>query len=121
MPVGDGNAPGVVIQARAVDTLLSGFPVREPRGALVAGAIALSAGIVAFAALCGASPVPSLAGAGAFAAAYLATAVLLFQAGQWLVPMVTPVLLLLAGAALALGLRRALPPHPSCAGKGPKR
>jgi serine/threonine protein kinase len=121
VPTGDGSAPGVLIQAHAVDTLLSGFPVREPQGPLVAGAIALSIGMVAFAALCGASSLPSLAGTGALIAAYLGSAVLAFRAGQWLVPMVTPVLLLLAGVTLALALRRALPPHPSSSGKGPKK
>lgn len=120
VPTGDGTAPGVVIQAQAVDTILSGFPVREPRDTLVAGAIALSVGMVAFAALCGASPVPSLVGAAALVVVYLGAAVLLFRAGQWLVPVATPVLLLLVGLTLAMSLRTALPPHPLKARKGPK-
>jgi serine/threonine protein kinase/CHASE2 domain-containing sensor protein len=121
VPVGSGTAPGVVIQALAMDTILSGFPVREPRGPLVAGAVAVSVGMVAFAALFGASRVPPLAGTAAVVAAYLGTAVLAFRTGRWLVPVVTPVVLWLAGAALAMGLRAALPPRPLTAGKGRKR
>jgi serine/threonine protein kinase/CHASE2 domain-containing sensor protein len=120
VPVGSGTAPGVVIQALAMHTILSGFPVREPRGPLLAGAIALSVGMVAFAALGGASRVPSAVGAAALVVAHLGTAVFAFRAGQWLIPVVAPVVLWLAGWALAVGLRAVLPPHPLSAGKGPK-
>jgi CHASE2 domain-containing sensor protein len=120
VPIASGAAPGVVIQAQTMDTLLSGFPVREPRSPLLAAAIALAVGMVAFAALCAASRVRSGVTAAALIAVYLGTAVIAFRAGSWLVPMVTPVALGLVGWALAMGLRAVLPPHPLAAGKGPK-
>jgi serine/threonine protein kinase/CHASE2 domain-containing sensor protein len=121
VPGGEGTVPGVVIQVRAMDTILAGFPVREPRGLLLAAAIALSVGVVAFLALCAASRVPSVLGAAALVAGYLGTAVLAFRAGHWLLPVVAPLLLCLGGWALGLGLRGVLPPHPSSGGKGSKK
>ena len=118
VPVGDGTTAGVLIQALAVNTLLSGFPVREPPGLLLAGALAVAVGVVAFAALSRASLVPAAIGAALLAATHLASAVLVFRTGRWLVPMAAPALLLVAGAALAVGLRAALPAHPLRAGKG---
>jgi serine/threonine protein kinase len=113
VPVGEGVEPGVLVQARAVNTILAGFPVREVPGGLVAMMLALAcAGVIALG-LCGRSRWPAVAAASGLAAAHLGAAAWLAGAGgRWLVPVAAPVLALGVATVATLVLRRLLPPHP---------
>jgi serine/threonine-protein kinase len=113
VPVGEGVEPGVLVQARAVDTILAGFPVREVPGGLVAMMLALAcAGVIALG-LCGRSRWPAVAAASVLVAAHLVAAAWLGRAGgRWLVPVAAPVLALGVATVATLVLRRLLPPHP---------
>jgi serine/threonine-protein kinase len=102
----------LTLQALLIDTLAVGLPVREPpRAPFLAGA-ALWAGLAAAAALLARRPLPLLAVLLAGLLIYLLLSVPVFQRMGLLLPVTIPLLPALGALALAVILRRALPPLP---------
>jgi len=110
-PARSDRLPGALVQARTIDTILTGFPLREaPAAALllwVGGVVAAVVGAV----LC--SPSARWAAPALLVAAALQVGgpALAFRHGT-LLPVATPLLLLLVAAALALLYRRFLSARP---------
>ncbi len=103
---------GLTLQALLVDTIAAGRPVREaPRNPFLAGA-ALWAGLAAAAVLLARRPAPILAVLLAGLLIYIALSVPVFQRMGLLLPVTPPLLPALGALALAVILRRALPPIP---------
>jgi CHASE2 domain-containing sensor protein/tRNA A-37 threonylcarbamoyl transferase component Bud32 len=103
---------GVIVHALTIETILSGFPVRQPATAAVAGAAGIACGLLCAAILLGTSP----RGVGVTAAlagvAYVAGAFLLFRFARVILPVVGPLLMLGVGAAVAWWIRLRRPAFP---------
>jgi serine/threonine protein kinase len=110
---GSTRVPGAIVQARAVDTILSAFPVREASGWIVMLWVATAVGAGVLALLCIRSMRWAISAVGLIAAWLVVVAAAAFRFGGWLVPVAAPLLLLLAAGALALSARRVLPPCPA--------
>jgi len=107
---GRATLPGVLVQARAIDTILAGFPIREAVGSLVLAGTATLAGLVAAAVLLG-----GRVGIGATPVALVAWPVAAwagFVLSRRIVPVAAPIVLIASVAILALLLRRVLPAPP---------
>jgi eukaryotic-like serine/threonine-protein kinase len=115
-PAGSASIPGVLLQTRAIDTILHGFPVREVPGPAVLVALALAAAALAGSVLCGATARRPVGVAAATIACLPPAAFLVFHVSGRLVPVAAPALLLLAVTGLALALRGGLPAPPSIGG-----
>jgi serine/threonine-protein kinase len=110
--------PGIVLQAVAVDTILSGFPVREA-GGQASGALFVTACALCFFALL-ASP-RLLAATAALTAALclgVAAAFGVFLAERVVVEMAGPLIAVGLGVALAVALRARLRPFPAAGPHG---
>jgi CHASE2 domain-containing sensor protein len=103
---------GLTLQALLVDTLAAGAPVREPGRLPVLLAAAVVGGLAAAAVLCNRRVGPSVAALAAATVLYLALSFPAFARAGLLLPISLPVLLTLLTLALALVLRRRLPPAP---------
>jgi CHASE2 domain-containing sensor protein len=108
-PGGPSFMPGALIQARAVDTILSGFPVRELPGSILIVIVALGVTVMVVGLLQASTPTESLALAGAIVVVYLGFSWMAFRQGGFLVPVAAPLALLLLAAAAALALRSVHP------------
>jgi serine/threonine protein kinase len=103
---------GLTLQARLVDTLVGGLPIREPRKTPFLAGAALWISLASVAALLARRPAPLLAALLGGLTLYLGLSIPIFQKTGLLLP-VTPLFLPTLGAlALALILRRALAPIP---------
>jgi CHASE2 domain-containing sensor protein/tRNA A-37 threonylcarbamoyl transferase component Bud32 len=103
---------GLGLQALLVDTIAAGQPVREPRRGPFVALAALLLGVALAGILCLPRARPAVL---ALAAALLLYLALSFPAFWWagrIFPVALPGLLAAGGAALALALRRRLPPAP---------
>lgn len=117
VPRGPGSPatlPGAMIQARAIDTILAGFPIREPWGPIPPLALALVVAATAVGLLVTGSLGWSLVGATAVAGLHVLLAWVAFRYGGHLVPIAAPLALFVLGLAMTVALRRwAFPPAPS--------
>jgi len=103
---------GLTLQARLVDTLLAGLPIREPRRAPFLAGAALWSVLAAAVALLARRPVPILGALLGGVLLYLGLSIPVFLKTGLLLPWTPLVLPVLGALALALTLRRALPPIP---------
>jgi CHASE2 domain-containing sensor protein/tRNA A-37 threonylcarbamoyl transferase component Bud32 len=103
---------GLTLQALLIDTIATGLPVREPPRAPFLAGTALWAGLAAAAALLVRRPFPLLAALLGGLLLYLVLSVPVFQQMGLLLPVTLPLLPALGALALAVILRRALPPIP---------
>ncbi|HEY0512266.1 MAG TPA: protein kinase [Thermoanaerobaculia bacterium] len=103
---------GLMLQARLVDTLLAGMPVREPPKAPFLAAAALWSGLAAAATLLVRRPVRILAALFGGVMLYFALSITIFRSTGLLLPVTVLLLPALGALALATILRRALPPIP---------
>jgi serine/threonine protein kinase len=103
---------GLMLQARLVDTLVAGLPVREPgKGPFLAGA-ALWSGLAAAAALLARRPVLLIFTLLGGLTLYLVLSITIFGSTGLLLPVAAPLLPALGALTLAVALRRALSPIP---------
>lgn len=102
---------GLMLQARVVDTLIAGLPVREPRKSPFLAGAALWSGLAAAVALLAWRPFRILLLLLGGLALYLVLSITIFQSTGWLLP-AAPLPITLGAPALALTLRRALPAIP---------
>ncbi len=107
---GRATLPGVLVQARAIDTILAGFPIREVPGPLVwIGTAALAALVVASVLL---GRRQGMALIVAVLISYPLVALFVFGISRRLLPVAAPFVLIAGAAILALVLRRLLPARP---------
>ena len=107
---GRPTLPGVLVQARAIDTILAGFPIREVSGPYVRIVTAALVALAVAALLLGVrrgAPVVLAA-----LASYPFVALLVFGFGRRLLPIAAPIVLVASAAILALVLSRLLPAPP---------
>ena len=112
---GRATLPGVLVQARAIDTILAGFPIREVPGPLVWIGTAALAALVAGRVLLGGRQ-----GTGVIVAALVfcpLAALFAFGISRRLLPVAAPFVLIAFAAILALVLRRLLPARPWLEGR----
>jgi len=102
---------GLMLQARVVDTLIAGLPVREPRKSPFLAGAALWSGLAAAAALLARRPLRILLLLLGGLALYLGLSIAMFRSTGLLLP-VAPLPIALGAPTLALTLRRALPAIP---------
>ena len=107
---GAATLPGLLVQARAIDTILADFPIREVAGSRLRVATAAFAALAAAALLLGLRHAPALIG-GALVA-YVAAALVVFASSRRLLPVAAPLVLVAAASGLALLLRSLLPAAP---------
>ena len=105
--------PGLVLQALSVNSILSGFRVRDAQGWRVLVGVFLTAVAVTAAILCTVAVSRGWLLVGAVFLTYVAAAILVFVINQTVVPMVAPLAILAAGAALGLAVRLVARPVPS--------
>jgi CHASE2 domain-containing sensor protein len=104
-----GAASGLTLQALIVDTIGAGRPLREPGRMPLLAATALATMLAAAALLCRRRIAPTGAWLAAGAGMYLALSFPAFWTAGWILPMTTPLLLVLLGSVAALVVRRGLP------------
>ena len=102
---------GLILQARMVDTLISGLPVREPRRSFFLAGAALWSGLAAASVLLARRPAPFLSILLGGLVLYLVLSIAIFRSAGLLLP-AAPLLPALGALALGMILRRALPPIP---------
>ena len=95
---------GLVVQALILNTILDGFPIREPRHWPPIAGVSVISGVLTFLVLMKRRLTPSLMLAASLVVAYVAAAFSIFAAARILWPVAGPVLsaLLALGAALVL-------------------
>jgi serine/threonine protein kinase len=103
---------GVVLQALALDTILSGLPVREARAFPFELGAGLASVAVVFGILCIPRPARAIVPFAALNCLYLFACFRTFRASQILLPMTVPILTGIPTVALALLLGSRLSPFP---------
>jgi serine/threonine protein kinase len=105
--------PGVVLQALAVDTILSGYPVRDANRVPSLLVFATACALAFFAVLASPRLFPALAGVSVALVVVAAGAFALFHTRRVVVELAGPLISLAVCAVVALALRSRLPPHPA--------
>jgi CHASE2 domain-containing sensor protein len=106
---GQATLPGVLVQARAIDTILAGFPIREVSGPVVILGTGLLAGVVAACVLLGRrAGIVTIAALGSCPL----VAIVGYGLGRRLLPVAAPLVLIASVAILAVLLRGLLPAQP---------
>lgn len=103
---------GLTLQALMVDTILAGMPVREPGRTTVLAVAALAAGLTIFGFLCARRTGPVAAWLAAAAGLYLAASFPVFWWTSLMLPVTSPLLLVLLGLLAAFVVRRSLSAPP---------
>jgi serine/threonine protein kinase/CHASE2 domain-containing sensor protein len=107
------SVSGLVLQALILNTILDGFPIREPPHWPAIAGVSVVSGVLTFLVLMKRRLTPSLMLAASLVVAYVAAACWVFAAGRILWPVAGPVLsaLLALGAALVVRASWGAPPE----------
>jgi CHASE2 domain-containing sensor protein/tRNA A-37 threonylcarbamoyl transferase component Bud32 len=108
----DPAVSGLALQALLVDTIASGFTVREPDRPIFLAAAALLIGLLLGAVLCAPRAGPAVLSLALAAALYLAVSFPAFWWSGRILPVSLPLLLAVSGLLFTLIVRRRLPPAP---------